>query len=335
MAKFDHVLRYNKTVSENDFYRQVLIDLASNENTPEDILTAQFGKILEEEKEYMSVFADVEVDYTVSIGYDQQEEVYNRSTQKYEKKTVTTWEPFSGHASSEESCIMPTGEKYDSDDMTFGKTLRYESELIQALDTAEEDSIEILENDSMVLNSKCLGFAKNEMISNCFWGVELPGDRHKDKKYTGVATVKRICGARLGLYKAEYTYADKKYQMQSFACGKVKIFGDEMPSVAKDTDKIASKKVLPFTVSGLALILGGLLGLIIGGEAMATPVVFVSLAAIIAGGVILWVRSKKKKTIINEVNYLSKQAKLKKLMELLAEKKLPALTENEKALFNK
>ena len=338
MAQFDQVFRYNKTVSENDFYRQALIELASDKNTPEDILTARFGKILEEEKEYMSVCADIDVDYTVSIGYDEQEEVYNRSTQKYEKKTVTTWEPFSGHVSSEESCIMPTGENYDSDEMTGWGTFCYESELIEAVDTAKEDSIEVLENDPMVLNSECLEFAKDEMISKCFRGVEFPGDRHKDEKYTGKAKIKSIYGARVGLYKAEYTYADEKYQMQSFTCGNVKMFGNEMPSLASDTDKIASKKVLPFTISGLVLLLGGLLGLIVGsGIDMdnSIPVALGMFAAIIVGGIILWVGSKKKKAIINEANYLRKQAKLKKLMALLAEKKLPALTENEKALFNK
>ena len=51
MSQFNQVVRYTKTVSEKDFYRRALIELASDDNTPEDILTMQFGKVAEHEKE--------------------------------------------------------------------------------------------------------------------------------------------------------------------------------------------------------------------------------------------------------------------------------------------
>ena len=339
MSQFNRVVRYTKTVLEKDFYRRALIELASDDNTPEDILTMQFGKVTEHEKEFMSVTSNVSIDYTVSIGYDKYVKEYNRNTQKYEDKRVTTWEPFSGHAFSEESCIMPTGANYDPEDITAWGTYMFEEELSQAIKTAKEKSIKILKDDSMILNSECLALAESAMMSRCFRGVNLPGDRQKDERYTGMVDLKNICGARVGVYATEYTYGGAAYKIKSFTCGDVKMFDCEKPSVENDTSKLASKKVLPFTIIGLLFILGGLVGLIASwcadmDDLTVVGAVLGCFAAMIVGGIVLAAGSKKKKKAIKEANFLRKQAKLEKLMELLAKKNLPALTEREKALFN-
>lgn len=329
MEKFKQIRNYVKTVSQNDFYRQTLISMSCDDNSPEDILTAQFGKITETQKDFLYVEADVEIDYSLSVGYDKKVETYDRNKQQYVTKTITEWQPFNGHNSSQEACIMPNNTN-DHDDVFLCNLFS------KATSTTKSENVKLLDDDAMSVDIESLEIAKKSMIDDCFNKVKLPGDRQKDKKHSGIATVTDLIGARTSLYKTEYTYLGKKYDSCGFSCGKPETM-TFVPSLENETSKEASKKVMPYTIAGVATIILGIILFVItamnsGGDTIFT---FLSLLPVVVGVIILSIGKKKKYEHIQQANYLRKQAKLAKLTALLASKKLAPLTANERSLFNK
>ena len=106
---FDKVYTVNKEHSKEQFIRAAMIKLASNIDTPVDVVKADFGEVKESVKEVILCAGHVESDYTASIGYDREETYWtkekrrNSSTNQYyyvdveKKRTVTDWHPYSGH----------------------------------------------------------------------------------------------------------------------------------------------------------------------------------------------------------------------------------------------
>lgn len=71
---FDKVYTVNKEHSKEQFIRAAMIKLASNPETPVDVVKADFGEVKESVKEVILCAGHVEADYTASIGYDRQEQ---------------------------------------------------------------------------------------------------------------------------------------------------------------------------------------------------------------------------------------------------------------------
>lgn len=133
--KFDSVYKVQKEITKETFLRAALIEIAKASETPIDVVNSEFGEVRESVKEVMLCSAHVESDYTASIGYDRKEQyqtterkqlsegdwytckgVQKRATYKgsYEvdcikERTVTDWQPYSGHIAGDAVCVEMNG----------------------------------------------------------------------------------------------------------------------------------------------------------------------------------------------------------------------------------
>ena len=90
-----------KTISKEEFMRNLLIEMSKSMLTPANILEAEFSDIEEFEEEFLVVSANVNVSYSASCGYDRKVQ-YRASDGTTKTKTVTDWSPYSGISSSAE-----------------------------------------------------------------------------------------------------------------------------------------------------------------------------------------------------------------------------------------
>ena len=83
-----------------DFTRRAAIALAETKTSPSDIFEADFRPARTDKEQFLSATYDVDVSYSVAIGYNRavNETYYNNSTRRYETRTITVadWQPLSG-----------------------------------------------------------------------------------------------------------------------------------------------------------------------------------------------------------------------------------------------
>ena len=83
MNNFSKVLMVKKELTKEEFLRCVLIGLSSDPKAPANIMDAEFGEVVEFNKEIMVCSCRVHVDYSGSVGYDRKEE-YIEIEKKYD-----------------------------------------------------------------------------------------------------------------------------------------------------------------------------------------------------------------------------------------------------------
>ena len=328
--KADSVLKIQKEHTTKDFLRSAAIYLAKEKATPTDILEVQFSQVEEFEQEYLVMSGEASVDYTCSIGYDRQEiyyeqvKKYNSSTKSYyytnEKRTrtVTDWQPHSGHNQSKELSVVANADEQEG--------YRSEREILNCYRTCKEESRQVVEIE-MEINPNAYEMAKFGCIAGCFYSVKLPGDRQRDKDYNGTVDVESVLGLIVPEYAAHYEYQGNTYKMSAIAAGELNVH-TEYPNISADVSKEAKESVKQFKMfSIISLIVGvvlnilmtwvGSLCLIGYGAAITFLVLYIKLG------------NKKMKTI-----YADRQAEKKKdLIAFLEKNGMAPLTEEELAAF--
>ena len=247
--EFDAVFTAKKETSKEEFLRKLLIELASSSKTPADVVKAKFGEVEESVREAIVCSAHIEMDYTASIGYDRQEtywtkeKKYNSSTKQYyyvdvqKTRTVTDWQPFSGHISGDKTAAA-FNESYSGIS---------DNDIIA-------DVIKSTQSDNIVPKGEAeVDYAGLEAAKkNCEFFLRLdikyPGDHHKDERTSADVTVETVSCYKLPYYTVEFTFDGKKYTASGFACGRPNIRAELPPNdvnieeeVNKKTDK--SKKL--------------------------------------------------------------------------------------------
>ena len=338
MVKVGTVEKAKVTHSEKDFLRNALIELATQESTPGDIFESKFEDVQLLENEYLVVEADVNINYTCSIGHDRQE-VYYEQERDYAKerrlnngveyykdvkktRTVTDWSPFSGSRSSTEIEIVGNGL---NDDFRFG-------DMVQAcISECEKEDVEII-NKNIECNEDALEVAKELCIGSCFRGVNYPGDRHQDEDCTGTAHVKKIDALVMPEYKLSYTYKDEKYKILAFASGAPCLSADA-PSISGDVSQESYEKTkwlkrggwLSFLVAVLMTAFSSIVDFL-------ASCFWIGYVAAVALFVMYFVMRIK---IESQIFEGQKALKKEGLIKCLSEKGLAPLTESELALFDK
>ena len=69
---YNTVYTVKKEISKDEFLRQLLYDLASENGTPPDVVDAKFRPVEEDVEEVIVCTAHIEMDYSASIGYDRE-----------------------------------------------------------------------------------------------------------------------------------------------------------------------------------------------------------------------------------------------------------------------
>lgn len=327
--------RATKDFSEEDFLRDMLINLAADLNTPPDILTAEFSKIEEEDALILKVEALTEVSYSCNIGRDRDEEYidietsYNTQTKRNEDKlvkkvrTVVDWQPYSGTSTSNETVFVCQNSETVDD---YGNDLLREAYACCNIESGSDE-------EEIIVNATALGVAKEIAVKKCYKKVRFPGDHIDCETVNGDIKIKKLSGLIVPEYYLGYLYKDNTYYAASFAGGKLKsrILIPEESEILK-TDKLIANKTKSLTICGAVILILGIL--------LAACSFFVSgiglwfLIPLISGIVLLIldfsvVRGVMRSKILND----KKAQKREALIKLLQKTGLSPLNQKELNLF--
>ena len=266
---FDAVFTVKKEFSKDDFLRELIIELGTKNNTPVDVVDADFKDVRESVREVIVCSAQVEGHCTASVGYDRQEpytdyETYRekvgdryvtrqRAVTKY--RTVTDWQIFRTQYAGEATCAA-----YNSDEFGYDN-----SGIVSAIKSVKNDSI--VEKGEATVNSTGLARAIAACESQVEWSsVTFPGDRHKDVNYNSNSDVQSLSCYKLPYYDVAYTYNGKDYAACCFACGNINIKTETPPNdiditaiVQEKTENLEKVKKQSWTLFTLSLIVVAIL----------------------------------------------------------------------------
>lgn len=340
MATFDRVYTIKKEFSKEAFLRDVMVKLASNPDTPIDVVNASFDEVQESVREAILCSAHVETDYTASIGYDRIEEYWDKEKkteyvngQRYEHyvdvkktRTVTDWQPHSGHISGDATRVALNEDNSwaDLDD----------SKLVSAIKGADENNI--VEKGEATVNSSGLDRVKSECAWSIHWDIRYPGDHHKDEHYSDDISVSTIECFKLPFYSVQFTYKGKKYSASAFACGPINVTTEFPPDnvnivevAEKDTKKYKTASIISWISFGVLFAFS--FGMLFAKIAWTW---FLPLIALVTS-ILLHVNSDKKYACrLKELTEDNNKLKKKELEVALGKKGYTALSSEEKEAFS-
>ena len=313
-------------IQKETHQRHALIDLASDINTPKDILDSDFGEPQLKFRQTVAMDAHVELDYFVSLGYEKtvKRQVWNKRWHEYEDRyeTETEWRPHSGNYSCNVSCICD-----NTSDPKKSKELRdvYSSlvkEDYYSPDKANFDSPEPTppcEEAVSFVKDLCIQEAKRK-CKNSF------GRETSNFSANTRTTPTALHSVTIPYYEMAYTHKEKNYVHEMFTAGNHRVSGTA-PDESQKNKELIDKMGMPMFIASIALTT---ISLIMTNWfiSMWIPLIFVFLATCaITCDVLLMER------IVSSQYNISLKAKKTSLSELLKKLNLAALTEAEEKLF--
>ena len=166
------------------FIRDVLVTLAKTAKTPTDILTCEFSEVTLTKNEYLNINADVQINYTCTVGIDRTEEYYDSNAKMNKTRTVTDWSPLSGTNNSRESVWVKNGEDYNC--LDNNNRIQYAYEVCDEQNVTDSNEVPVKVLPIALQNAQVVCGAK------CFSKVSLPGDRHQDESHSTKMDIKEI-----------------------------------------------------------------------------------------------------------------------------------------------
>lgn len=339
MTEFNEIYTVKKELTDDQFLRALLIELATDKHSPNDICTANFGEIRESTREVMVCAAHVELDYSASVGYDRKEEYYEKE-KKYDPKlgtdvmvdvkktrTVTDWHPHSGHTSGDSVCAA-----FNDDE---SQSPQDSNRIANILRSVDKDNID--RTGEAEVNAEGLKAVKNNCMCAIKQKIKYPGDHIRSVNETGTATINKLSCYKLPYYRVDFNYNGEDYHASGFACGKPNA-ETQRPKNNVDINAAAREKVKPLkrgliaclAACGVSFVLAIVLGMF---DIAAWTWAFVPVTLVAA--VILWVIGNKKYNSIKyEMTKKNNMLKLDDLKRALSNKRLPSLTDEETAVFN-
>ena len=221
--------------SKADFLRKVWIEL-NEADAPAELFACDFGEIAEVEYNAVMQTADVEGSYTVSIGYDRQEQYLDTETYweregdrnvKKERtvtryRTVTDWQAQSG-TTGMRSADCVDNDLADSFDGSLFKKSFVACSHDSVMPVSASEAVEVTPEAYDMLRKY------HELNLNVHLLLQLPGDHNKDlslrltKQDTVATTVYRAAE-----YRTSVCFDGKEYVRNAFPFGAMEIGGDEM-----------------------------------------------------------------------------------------------------------
>lgn len=226
-------------ISEKEFLKKILLQIANDENTPVDIFDLKFDKVKLEYNRYIFLVEEtIQSSYKGSIGYDR-EETYWAEEKKYDngnsyieyvlkKKIVTDWKPYEGEDIQTAYAYIDDlrAARYDichKNNMIEGAVeARMEGEMYAKNILTQIDKNELeLEEVEVKCNtgtksiwattiSVCEKLLKLDIFS--YYQKNLPGDRKKLNYTHKTLEVKKFLCYKVPEYSVKYTYKDKEYK---------------------------------------------------------------------------------------------------------------------------
>lgn len=253
------ILKLGKQFSEEQFMRQVYIDLSAEEKSPLDILSSKFGEIKEGEGEVLVAEMDVDITFSCMIGKNRQEQYIDRQTY-YENgiqktrdvkktRTVTDWSPFQSSASGKFSATVENADKK----LNFKSEERARA-VYRGVFLKHNSQYENVD-ENFIANPAAIARLQEMGKRACMGEVKLPGDTSKDLSYSGTAKITKITKLKVPEYSVNFEYNGSGGSAKSFASGEMLCECTLPESDEKDEQaKLKKKKKLSFLIPAFSLI---------------------------------------------------------------------------------
>lgn len=323
-----------KQFSKQDFLRQVFISLASDADTPTDVLSAQFGEIEEYEEQVVGISAQVQVDFSCSIGYDREEEYLTlekyrddngreRQRQVVKTRTVTDWSPYHTVETFEELgyALNRYGAGNLGNDVDINMIC---SRAVGSFFDASKCVDGELEVDNTVI-----GRAQSVAEYAAYLNLNIPGAKRNGENVQYNTELEAMMLFRIPAYRLRYSYGGNDFYAEGFAVGEPDYSFGEKPKSELSLDNTAkklTKKIKYATVAFSLLSVAFLVAygaLTVVNQFISGCCLGVGLLFACVGIALFFVRNKKIRKIINSV----KREKLLRLNEALRKYGLAPLNE--------
>ena len=324
-----YTIKRERTLND-EFIRGAYVAMTQDRKTPIDISDGEFAHVNESNEQYIEVDSTANITYSATVGYDYMVTYTDYDSQgKPVKRTKreTEWKPFSGSHVTQSTV-------YVGNDDNSNRASAFN----HAVNHAEPSSIMPYDGTNssvapLTPNPASIEEAKRNAISQAESEAErsLPGDRHKDFRASGSATVNSVKSYSAPTQDAVFKYKEEEHFCTAFAFGPF-MLGGTSPDDSDSIHQVVKEKTNPLFIASLSL-LGVLIVLII--VAFACPVGFdgalssilvpacVMLAMLIASIVVT-------KSLYTKLINRQQHAKVERTDEKLSELKLAPMTDAEK-----
>ena len=252
--KSNNSLVFKKETDEKDFLRKTFFSLTNDKNAPDDILESEFSEPVSETVQALAIGTDINLDYSVSVGYKRTVEklVYNKTKNEYEtkKETVVDYQPLSSSFSRtcnvyaensdnpREYLAIPIGTAY--------RTTKMENKVRASEETPEKDYPIAARQNALHAAKE---YAKLAAVDAC--KKSLPGDTFKNFSYSGKIDVTSHAELTIPAYSVEYKYKEENYTASSFASGDYKRWGNLPERKKKAENKEKKNSFFSMFLAGL------------------------------------------------------------------------------------
>ena len=247
-------------ITEEYFKRKILITLASKDNTPKDIASIKFSNLVVSYLTIIKYKANVDMNYTASVGYRQTENYvetsYRDGVQVVENKTRTkmVWSPISSSLNEDYDGIFAMDEEKKVDYSDIYK-------LIPDINTDELE--EDMENIPFVLDDQDIKRIKNRAESGVEFSVRmnLPGDEYKELRSSSKVVITDLCVYKVPYSEISYAYNGKVYKVGCLALKESNLVMDTHPVVDpihyenKQADKLKKASIGSWISWGIIFLL--------------------------------------------------------------------------------
>ena len=242
-----------KTLSEEVFFRNTMLRLAMNEDTPPDLFDTEFLPIEQDRRHFATVTGYVVGSYTATVGYEKERkwtdyDEYGHPSEKREK--YIEWAPFAGTYNGKQKHDFLLDQYGPFDDGIIGAY----SCVINATDGAsypmETPSDPKVPSEAEI--AEVLDLCKISAQEEC--RAKLPGKEHKDFTFSGTVTLDRWVAYEMPTYTQPFFYRERLYKRSAIAV-ESRLEGDfgTMPDIGEEIYAQVEKKIRPLGIVALVM----------------------------------------------------------------------------------
>lgn len=324
-----YTIKRERTLND-EFIRGAYVAMTQDRKTPIDISDGEFAHVNESNEQYIEVDSTANITYSATVGYDYRvtyTEYDSQGKPVQRTKTETEWKPFSGSHVTQ-STVYVGNDANSKRASAFNRAVNHaEPGSIMPYDGTNSSVAPLSPNPSAVES------AKVESLERAKFEAErsLPGDRHKDFRASGSATVNSVKSYSAPTQDALFKYKEEEHFCTAFAFGPF-MLGGTSPDDSDSIHQVVKEKTNPLFIASLSL-LGVLFALIVvaftcpvGFDGALTSILvpaFVMLAMFIASIVVT-------KSLYTKLINKQQHAKVERTDEKLSELKLAPMTDAEK-----
>ena len=221
-------------LSEDEFFRRILVKLAQSGRTDPEVVDVTFGTVEKSVCEVVYGKVHLETDASASVGYDR-EERYQKEVKKFDKnnrpytewvwdtRIVTDWTPYSTHETEEtEGAGLngPHGDDPVESSLFEGYNLLAAVEAAKRNPALEEMTENIVLGKSNGTDYPVLSaFGEEDLKNKTHPYIRYPGDHVKDIRENSIKQILSTDCYVLPIYKVTFTCRGKEYRAYTFGFG--------------------------------------------------------------------------------------------------------------------